>query len=347
MECGQSTSYRFSVLVGTIFENTNVPLKTWFKVVYLMLTCKKSISALQVHRMMGFGSYRTAWYMCHRVRAGLANPEFRKLMGIVEVDETYIGGKNRNRHWDKRTEGTGGEGKETIIGAAERKGNIVARVIECADTETLNNFIREAISEKVSLIATDEHSGYRQLKKRKTVRHSAGQYVDGIVHTQTIDGQYKATVAALIGIGPKDEMEGMIAAQMLASHNAAMECYRRAMGDEVSFEGRQANLNQANKLVRSYAVLVEALSRHRGNVQRVQVEHVTVRAGGQAIVGTVDAQGIAKPIKSEERPHALGHGPSPKVRSKNEIQQEAVPIASNGKRQVLHARRNVAGGQKG
>jgi hypothetical protein len=159
--------------------------------------------------------------------------------------------------------------------------------------------------------------------------------------------QYKATVAALIGIGPKDEIEGMIAAQMLASHNAAMECYRRAMADEVSFEGRQANLNQANKLVRSYAVLVEALNRHRGKVQRVQVEHVTVHAGGQAIVGTVEAQGIAKPIKTEERPHALGHAPSPKVRSKNEIQREAVPIASNGKRQVLRARRNVAGGQKG
>jgi transposase-like protein len=80
--------YRFSVLVGTIFENTNVGLKTWFKVIYLMLTSKKGISALQIHRMMGFGSYSTALYMCHRVRAGLANPEFRKLVGIVEVDET-------------------------------------------------------------------------------------------------------------------------------------------------------------------------------------------------------------------------------------------------------------------
>jgi hypothetical protein len=161
------------------------------------------------------------------------------------------------------------------------------------------------------------------------------------------DLQYKATVAALRGIGPKDEIEGMIAAQMLASYNAAMECYRRAMADEASFEERQANLNQANKLVRSYVVLVEALNRHRGKVQRVQVEHVTVHAGGQAIVGAVEAQGIAKPMKTEERPHALGHAPSPTVRRKNEIQREAVPIASNGKRQVLCTRRNVAGGQKG
>jgi hypothetical protein len=119
--------------------------------------------------MFGFGSYSTALYMCHRIRAGLANPDFRKLMGIVEVDETYIGGKNKNRHWDKRTPGTGDEGKDTVVGAVERKGNIVARVIENADIKTLNSFIREAISEKVSLIATDDHPGYRKLIKHGVV----------------------------------------------------------------------------------------------------------------------------------------------------------------------------------
>jgi len=89
---------------------------------------------------------------------------------------------------DKRTPGTGGEGKDSVVGAVERKGNVVARVIEHTDTETLNSFIREAISEKVSLISTDEFPGYSKLKKHGTVRHSAGQYVNGAVHTQTIDG---------------------------------------------------------------------------------------------------------------------------------------------------------------
>ena len=103
--------------------------------------------------------------MCHRIRGGLAKPEFRKLMGIVEVDETYIGGKNKNRHGDKRTPGTGGEGKETVVGAVERKGNVVARVIAHVDTETLNSFIREAVSEKVSLIATDEYPRILQAEK--------------------------------------------------------------------------------------------------------------------------------------------------------------------------------------
>jgi transposase-like protein len=124
-KCVAAGGYRFSVLVGTIFENTNVGLRTWFRVIHMMLTSKKGVSALQVHRTMGFGSYSTAHYMCHRIRAGLADPNFRKLMGIVEVDETYIGGKNRTRHWDKRTDGTGGDGKETVVGAVERKGNIV------------------------------------------------------------------------------------------------------------------------------------------------------------------------------------------------------------------------------
>ena len=90
--CAPETTYRFSVLVDTIFENTNKPLRDWFRVVHMMLTSKKGVSALQVQRVMGFGSYRTAWYMCHRVRAGLADENFRKLMRIVEVDETYIGG---------------------------------------------------------------------------------------------------------------------------------------------------------------------------------------------------------------------------------------------------------------
>jgi hypothetical protein len=87
--------YRFSHISGTIFENTNKPLRDWFRVTHLMLTSKKGMSALQIHRFMGFGSYKTAWYMCHRIRAGLVEPQ-TQLGGIVEVDETWIGGKDGN-----------------------------------------------------------------------------------------------------------------------------------------------------------------------------------------------------------------------------------------------------------
>jgi hypothetical protein len=109
---------------------------------------------------------------------------------------------------------------------------------------------------------------------------------------ETRDKQYSAIVAALIGIGPKDELEGMMAAQLIAAHNAAMECYRRAMIAEQTFEGRRENLAQANKLSRTFAALLEALNRHRGKgQQKVIVEHVHIHSGGQAVVGVVGTQG--------------------------------------------------------
>ena len=115
------------------------------------------------------------------------------------------------------------------------------------------------------------------------------------------DRQLSATVAALVGIGPKDELEGMMAAQLLAAHNAAMECYRRAMIGEQAFEGRRENLTQANKLSRTWATLLDALNKHRGKgQQKVTVEHVHVHAGGQAVVGTVETPGGGVPSKSEE-----------------------------------------------
>ncbi len=112
--------YRFSVIAGTVFENTNKPLRDWFKVAHLMLTSKKGMSARQLWRYMGFGSLKTAWYMAHRIRVALIEKNVDKLGGIVEVDETYVGGKDKNRHWDKKS-GTSGRGydplKTPVVGA--------------------------------------------------------------------------------------------------------------------------------------------------------------------------------------------------------------------------------------
>src|SRR4029077_13438122 len=142
--------YRFSHIAGTIFENTNKPLRDWFRVAHLMLVSKKGMSALQIMRYMGFGSYKTAWGMCHKIRTALIE-DVEQLGGIVEVDETFVGGLAKNRHKDKRGDGsggTGGAGKPIIVGAVKRKGHVVARVIQNVQANTLEAFVREAVSHK-------------------------------------------------------------------------------------------------------------------------------------------------------------------------------------------------------
>jgi hypothetical protein len=166
---------------------------------------------------------------------------------------------------------------------------------------------------------------------------------------ETLNRQLAATTAALIGIQPKDEAEGMIAAQLLAAHNAAMECYRRAMLSEQTFEGRRENLNQANKLSRTYTTLLEALNRHRGKgQQKVTVEHVHVHAGGQAVVGMVESPGGGNRTKSEDQPHAkpIAHAPQPAMR-RADAEREPVPVARDAERSLPATRRPVAGRSEG
>ena len=158
--------------------------------------------------------------------------------------------------------------------------------------------------------------------------------------------QYGAAVAGLMGIAPKDELEGMMAAQLIAAHSASMECFRRAMLGEQSFEGRRENLSQANKLSRTFATLLEALNRHRGKgQQKVTVEHVHVHAGGQAIVGTVESPGGGAHPKPEEQPHAkqITHAPEPTMRSPDAPRQP-MSVSRDDLRTLPDARRDFARG---
>jgi hypothetical protein len=157
--------------------------------------------------------------------------------------------------------------------------------------------------------------------------------------------QRHAAVDALIGISPRDEIEGMLAAQLVASHNASMECYRRAMIGEQTFEGRRESLSQANKLSRTYATLLESLNRHRGKgAQKVTVEHVHVHNGGQAIVGNVEAPGGGLAAKSGDQPHAkqVAYAPSAAMPSPDTA-GDSVSVARDAERSMQNARRKISG----
>jgi len=199
-ETVKGAGYRFSHIAGTIFENTNKPLRDWFKVVHLMTISKKGISALQIQRQMGFGSYGTAHSMCHKIRAAMVQPQ-EKLGGIVEIDETYIGGKDINRHWHKK-KGNSGDDKTPVIGAVQRKGNVVARVLEKITSQAVIDFVGEAVSNKVSLLATDAWPGYSDYLGQyphASVDHHKRQYVVGAVHTNTIEGFWPIFKRVVVG----------------------------------------------------------------------------------------------------------------------------------------------------
>ncbi|MCL5776441.1 hypothetical protein M1105_05500 [Limibaculum sp. FT325] len=146
--------------------------------------------------------------------------------------------------------------------------------------------------------------------------------------------QIQAAVMGLAGIEPRDEIEGMLAAQMIAAHHASMECFRRAMIPEQFSEARKECLNQANKLSRTFCTLLEALNRYRGKgQQKVTVEHVHVHAGGQAIVGHVERSGGGGRAISEEQSHAkqITDAPEPPLRCEDKA-REPVPVTRDDER---------------
>lgn len=201
-KCGDCRK-RFSIKVGTIFEDTKIELRKWMMAIWLITSHKKGIASTTLAKDIGV-TQKTAWFMLHRLRHAARTQSFNKpLDGEVEVDETYVGGKAANRHkGDPKNVNGGFAGKTVVIGALKRGGNIVATVIDSTSTAVLDGFVHAVVAPGAK-VSTDEHSGYRHLGRtyeHGIVRHKGGQYVDGDKHTNSIEGYWSLLKRQIVGI---------------------------------------------------------------------------------------------------------------------------------------------------
>jgi transposase-like protein len=196
-----SCRYQFSVTAGTIFHDTHLPLTKWFLATYLLCQSRKGMSANQLKRMLKI-NYRTAWYLCHRIRHAMAiQPPRPKLDGTVEMDETYVGGKKIG--WGVYA---GKKAKEVVIGIRQRGGELRFFHAEDVKTGTLAKYIRENIADDVDVLMTDEHWGYPFVLKKmgsdiphKTVNHTKKEYVRGDVYTNTVESAFSLLKRGIVG----------------------------------------------------------------------------------------------------------------------------------------------------
>jgi transposase-like protein len=187
--------YQFTVTAGTIFNDSHLPLNKWFMATLLLVEARKGMSANQIKRTLGV-SYKTAWYLCHRIRAAMKEVNQPMLDGTVEIDETYVGGKPRI--------GKPRRDKDIVIGIRQRGGDV--RFIQAKDVkaDTIYQIIAENVSEDVEVIVTDEHPIYpfamgSKGDRHKTIRHKDKVYVRGDVHTNTVESAFSLLKRGIIG----------------------------------------------------------------------------------------------------------------------------------------------------
>jgi transposase-like protein len=189
---------QFTVTVGTIFEDSHIALDKWLIAIYLMCSSKKGISAHQIHRMLNL-SYKAAWFMCHRIRYAMAQPEMQKRMtGVIEADEAYIGGKTRGKGHGSFT-----RDKAAVVTLVQRGGRVRSFHMQRVTSWNLRRVLRENV-EPASRLITDDSNKYEfagtDYKTHETVNHSAGEYSRGDVTTNTVEGFFGILKRGINGV---------------------------------------------------------------------------------------------------------------------------------------------------
>ena len=195
-----SCQQQFTATSGTIFHDTHLPLTKWFMALSIIVDAKKGISAKQLQRNLGVG-YKTAWYLAHRIRKAMEETGNPLLSGTVEMDETFIGGKQRgHQHKVGHPECK----KQVVIGIRQRGGDLRFFHAEDVKSGTLAKYIRENISTDVDVLVTDEFNGYPTAMgefrpRHRTIKHKSRVYVDGDIHTNTVESAFSLLKRGIIG----------------------------------------------------------------------------------------------------------------------------------------------------